>query len=158
MVKQAKTETVGFRCTADFKKHVLEIAVSQNMEPSEYLHGVIENDVKKRLLEPSETERTFIEQAFDKHTDRILSFISANVDKRLAVIESKLLTKEERIAKVIAETVSLCNGAGIRVLDETKQGWFKKLLESKEIAKDAAEIRKLVTDKIQAKREKMGTK
>jgi hypothetical protein len=158
MAKQAKTETVGFRCTADFKKQVLEIAVSQNMEPSEYLHGVIENDVKKKLLEPSETEKTFIEQAFDKHTDRILSFISANVDKRLGIIESKLLTKEERIAKVIAETVSLGEAAGFRIKDETKQGWFKRLFESTSFEKDAAEIRKIVTDKIKAKKEQSSAK
>jgi hypothetical protein len=158
MPKQAKTETVGFRCTADFKRQVLEIASSQSMEPSEYLHSVVENDVKKRLLEPSETEKTFIEQAFDKHTDKILSFISANVDKRLAMIESKLLPKEERIAKVIAETVSLGEAAGFRIKDETKQSWFKKLFESTSFDKDAAEIRKIVADKIKAKKEQTNTK
>ena len=57
MPKQAKTETVGFRCTADFKKQVLEIASSQNMEPSEYLHSVVENDVKRRLWNPLKRRR-----------------------------------------------------------------------------------------------------
>ena len=158
MLRESKSETVGFRCTADFKKQMIEIAYSQKMEPSEYLHGVVENDIKRRLLEPSETEKTFIEQAFDKYTDRILSFLSSNVDKRLTMIELKLLTKEERVAKIIFEIVSIAEADKFVIKEETKQKWFKQLYESKDIEKDYAEIRKIVTDKLEAKKAQPATK
>jgi len=148
MLREAKTVTIGFRCTPDFKKQMTEIAYSQKMEPSEYMHEVIERDIKMKLSEPSETEKTFIDKSFDKYTDRILTFISVNVDKRLAFLESKLLTKEERTRQIITGLLTFAESSKIDVSEESKKNWIKRISESTDLDKDIADIKKYVTDTV----------
>ncbi|MDD5673645.1 MAG: hypothetical protein PHC61_05760 [Chitinivibrionales bacterium] len=155
MLREPKTETIGFRCTADFKKKMIEIAYSKKMEPSEYMHEVIEKDIRRKLSEPSDTEKTFLELTFDRYTDKILSFISTNIDKRLARIEAKVLTEKEReAARILDELIDSARQGKLTIKDETKQAWFKKLIESPDMQKDIEEMRKIVADKVQNIKEK----
>jgi len=154
MPKEAKTETIGFRCTPDFKKQMIETAYSKSMEPSEYMHEVIKSDINKKLSEPGQTEKTFIEETLDKQTDKILSFVSANVTKRLNELESKLLTnegralKEYQTARTVLELVT-ANQSKLKIREETQQKWYKQIYESTDIDKDIAEINKTIAEAIQ---------
>jgi hypothetical protein len=87
----------------------------------------------------------------------MLDFITNNIDKKIASIEStlelKLLSKEERIRNIIAETEAFAVRGNMTVSDETKKLWYSKLDEAKDMTIYAQELREYIL-KLQEKNNK----
>jgi hypothetical protein len=148
-VKDPKTENYSFRLTQKTKIAMLERSIELKKQPGEYILGLIGKDLAIKAHDLPESEKTFIEETLDKHTDKILSFLSVNIGKRLSVIETKLLTKEERAAKIITELIAIADSDKIIIKPETQQGWLKKLIESTDMVKESDDFKKIIMDKIE---------
>ena len=151
MLPEKKSDSFSFRCTPSFKKAMIERAYSQKIEPAEYLIQLVTEDLEKQSLEPTENQKTFIEKAFDKYTNTMLDFITKNVDKKMASIEAllalKLLSKEERVEKIVYELEGIAHAEKAKVSLETKQRWKKELNQAPDLTLKSQEIR----DEIHAK-------
>ncbi|MDD5672563.1 MAG: hypothetical protein PHC61_00245 [Chitinivibrionales bacterium] len=148
-MKEPKTENYSFRLTQKMKISMMERSIELKKQPGEYILGLIGKDLAAKGHDLPDSEKTFIEEALDKYTDKVLSFLSANIGKRLSVIETKLLTKEERAAKIITELIALADSDKIIIKPETQQGWLKKLIESTDMVKESDDFKKIIMDKIE---------
>jgi hypothetical protein len=157
MIPEKKSEGFSFRLTPSLKKSMIERSYSLKIEPAEYLTSLVTADLEKQSLEPTDLQKTFIEKVFDKYTHSMLDFITNNIDKKIASIEStlelKLLSKEERIRNIIAETEAFAVRGNMTVSDETKKLWYSKLDEAKDMTIYAQELREYIL-KLQEKNNK----
>jgi hypothetical protein len=148
MIPEKKSEGFSFRLTPSMKKSMIERAYSLKIEPAEYLTKLVTADIEKQSLEPTESQKTFIEKVFDKYTHSMLDFITNNVDKKIASIEStlesKLLSKEERVIKMANELEDLVKAECLKVSPDTKQRWISELSQARDLVKKAREIREEV--------------
>jgi hypothetical protein len=147
MSKKPKTETVAFRCTTDMKKDIYSRSLELHEGPAEYIHSLIEKDLASKAGTLPEREQTFVEQQFQIFADKLLTFFSENVHKKLLKIE-----RSSSMSNIFAhQSLTQSIQAAVRSKEVLNYAWKDeaKLRASDEKIKERAKLlEKDLTEKL----------